>query len=122
MSRPQESGQLVLSCITDLSNANRVATRPVIAEITELSMTKVDYYVQKMVSDGLLRRVLNGVYELVRQAPEDRAISATITRDGEFKLEVGDHCLTLSMREARFVGMLAGGVSLQFASAGVGRQ
>lgn len=122
MSRPQESGQLVYATIVDLSNANRIATRPVIAEITELPMTKVDYYVQKFVSDGILRRVLNGVYELVAQGREDRAISGTWTPSGEFKLEVGDECLTLSLREARAVGFITAGISVLFSSAGVGRQ
>jgi hypothetical protein len=117
--RSPNLGQTILSTIVDLRSTNRVATRPVVAEIIGQPMTVVDYHLKKLCSDGLLRRVLNGVFEPVAQDREDRAISFTMLPDGSCKLEVGDVCMELSMREARMVGTATAGVSIQFASAGM---
>lgn len=112
-------GQTVLATIVDLCNRNRTATRPVVAEIVGQPMSVVDYHLKKLVADGKVRRVNNGVFEPMPESKEDRAVSFTMLPDGGCKLEIGDFCLELTMREARMVGAATAGVSIQFAHAGM---
>ena len=100
--------------IRDLTNINRVASREMIAEITGLKMNIVDDHIKRMKDDGKIRRVLNGVFELTEEVREDRAISMTYLPKGVCKLEIGDHCIELTLREARIVGLATAGVGIQF--------
>lgn len=112
-------GQRVYDTIVDLASRNRVATRPVVAECIGQTMSVVDYHLKKLVADGKVKRVNNGVFEPMPEANEDRAVSFTMLPDGGCKLEIGDHCIELTLREARMVGASTAGVSIQFAHAGM---
>ncbi len=102
---------VVLQTIVDLCAANRQASRRAICDCTDLPMTIVDDHVKNLKDDGLIRLVVNGIFEPVEQAP-DRAVSGTMVPNGRYKLEVGDTCLDLTLREARAVAVATGGVLL----------
>lgn len=108
------TGQMIFQTIVDLGNSNRIATRQVLVESLGFSYAVVDDHVKRMIEDGRLRRVMSGVFEAVPAGPEDRAISITHLPGGFAKLEIGDVCVELSLREVRMVAMATAGVSLQF--------
>jgi hypothetical protein len=55
--------------------------------------------------------VVPGIFEPIDQSV-DRAISGTMVPNGRYKLEVGDQVLDLTLREARQIAVLTGGVLL----------
>ena len=107
-------GPVIYQAIVDLGNSNQIATRQGLVEATGLSYTLIDDAVKRLVDDGRVRRVVNGVFEAVPPAPEERAVSVTHLPGGGCKLEIGDFCADLSMRELRMIAMATAGVSLQF--------
>ncbi|MCR6481155.1 hypothetical protein NU688_33705 [Variovorax sp. ZS18.2.2] len=107
-------GALIWQTIVDLGNSNHVATRQVLMETLGLSYTIIDDHVKRMIEDGRVRRVAPGIFEAVPPAPEDRAVSMTLMPGGGGKLEVGDTCLDLTLRELRMIGMATAGVVMQF--------
>lgn len=112
----RENRAIVQQAIIDLTNANRVVSRTILSAHTGLEPSIVADHVRTMKEDGLIRSVphTNGIIELTHSATEDRAISMTYLPQGGCKLEIGDACIELTMREARILGMAAGGVSLAF--------
>lgn len=111
--RPLASS-LIYQALVDLANANKTATRQTIMEATGLNYSIVDDHIKRRIVDGSVRRVVNGVFELVPNAPEDRSISLTQLPGGACKLEVGDVCLDLTLRETRMVGIATAGAVMQF--------
>ena len=109
-------GKRIYDEIVGLRSKSMVATRAVIAEITNQQMSVVDYHVKRLVSDGKLRRVLNGVYEPVPQSVEDRAVSFTQLPSSACKLEIGDTVLELTWTEVRMVHYATAGPALQFSN------
>lgn len=103
--------QMVFQAIVDLCGVNRQASRRAICDMTGMSMTVVDDHVKNLKEDGLIRLVVNGIFEPVDTSP-DRAVSGTIVPHGKFKLEIGDQVLELTLREARNVAMVTGGTVL----------
>lgn len=101
----------------DLTNTGRQAHRLVIAEVTGLKQTIADDVLKRMASDGKLRRVERGVYVPVPPPREDRSITNTMLPDGTCKIEIGEDMLTLTLREARHLAMLIGGIPLVFSAA-----
>jgi hypothetical protein len=109
--KPRTSRQLVYQAIADLCAANRQASRKAISDVTDLAMSIVDDHVKNLKDDGLIRLVVPGIFELVDQTV-DRAVFGGMVPDGKFKLEIGDHVLDLTLREARNVAIVTGGVLL----------
>ncbi|NDZ11501.1 hypothetical protein C7T35_01350 [Variovorax sp. WS11] len=105
---------VIYQALVDLHNSNRIASRQVLVDITGLTYSVVDDHVKRMIDDGRVRRVVNGIFEPVPDAPEDRAVSVTHLPGGGVKLEIGDTCIDLTLRETRMVGMATAGVALQF--------
>ena len=105
--------EAVFQAVVDLCASNQQATRKAISEATGLRMTIVDDHIKKLKADELIQLVINGVFEPVVRA-KDRPVSGTIVPNGGYKLEIGDICLDLTLREARNVGLLTGGLGLQF--------
>lgn len=105
---------VIYQAIVDLTNSNRIVSRQVLVDITGLTYGVIDDHVKRMIEGGRLRRVANGIFEPVLEASEDRAVSITHLPGGLCKLEIGDVCVDLTLREARMVGMATGGVALQF--------
>ncbi|RUR65891.1 hypothetical protein EJP67_02330 [Variovorax guangxiensis] len=108
------NGALIYRTILDLAEANKVATRQVLMETLGLPYSIVDDHVKRMIEDGRLRRVMPGVFEPVLEAAEDRAISVTHLPGGGAKLEIGDLCADLTLRELRMLAMASGGVLFAF--------
>lgn len=109
--KPPSNRLVVLQAIVDLCAANRQASRQAICDFTGLKMTIVDDHVKNLKDDGEIRMVVPGIFEPVDQIP-DRAVSGTMVPNGRYKLEVGDTCLDLTLREARAVAVATGGVLL----------
>jgi len=107
--RPVSNRQVVKQAITDLCTAGRQASRQAICDFTGLKMSIVDDHVKNLKDDGEIRLVVNGIFELVDQTP-DRAVWGGITAEGRYKMEVGDVVLDLTLREARNIGLLTGGL------------
>lgn len=99
---------VVLQAILDLCASNRHASRGAIVEVTGLKLGIVDEHVKTLKEDGQIRAVIPGVFEPVETSP-DRAVSGTVVPSGRFKLEIGDTCLDLTLREARAVAMVTAG-------------
>lgn len=107
--KPQSNRQVIYRAIADLCAANRQASRKAICDLTDLPMSIVDEHVKNLKVDGLIRAVVPGIFEIIDQTP-DRAVSGTFVPNGRYKLEVGDQVLDLTMREARAVAIVTGGV------------
>lgn len=107
--KPRTSRQQIYQAIVDLCAANRQASRKAISDCTDLPMSIVDDHVKNLKDDGLIRLVVPGIFEVVDQRM-DRAISGTIVPEGGYKLEIGDQVLDLTLREARNIALITGGV------------
>lgn len=116
MSRTSNAGQIVYNAVVDLTHAGKRAHRETIAELTSLRLTVVDNHLKTMKGDGRLKLVERGVYLAVPPPREERAVTTTILTDGMVKVEIGDAVMELSPREFRYLGVLAGGMAIQFAA------
>jgi hypothetical protein len=108
-----ENRRAVFQAIVDLCEAKQLASRRAISEATGRPMQIVDDHCRNLKEDGFIRAIQPGVF-----APEsiepDRPVSGTVTVTGRYKLEVGDQILDLSLREARSIAQLTGGLLFQF--------
>lgn len=65
------NGPLIWQTVIDLASSNRVASRPILMEITGLTYDVVDDHVTRMIDAGKLRWIADGMLEPVQdQAPE----------------------------------------------------
>ena len=103
------STQRVYDAVRDLREADQIATRETVAEMTGLKLSVVDDRLRALVDDGQLRRLLRGVYELVEVFPAPRVMSCTILSNGWVKIEIGNEMLTLTPTEARRATRALGG-------------
>jgi len=107
--QPRPSNRaIVMQAITDLCDANRQASRGAIVELTGLRLSIVDEHVKSLKEEGRVRSPVAGVFEPVDVTP-DRAVSGTVIPSGRFKLEIGDHVIDLTLREARNVALVTHG-------------
>lgn len=107
--KPVTSTQRVYDAVRDLREADQIATRETVAELTGLKLAIVDDRLRALVDDGKLRRLLRGVYELVETFPAPRPIYCGIVTEGWVKLEIGDTVLTFTPSEARRAALALGG-------------
>lgn len=91
-------------------------TRHTIAELTQLPRVVVDDRLRALAEDGRIKRLVRGVYALVKQYPPTRPMSKTVLADGFVKIEIGDEVLTLTPREDRVLGGLMAGSAFVAAS------
>ena len=103
------STQRVYDAVRDLREADQIATRETVAEMTGLKLSVVDDRLRALVDDDRLRRLLRGVYELVEVFPAPRVMSCTILSNGWVKIEIGNEMLTLTPTEARRATRALGG-------------
>jgi hypothetical protein len=103
----------VFQAIFELCEAGKQASRRTICEASGLSMQIVDDHCRNLKTGGFIRLINNGMFAPVEQSA-DRPISGTILPSGRYKLEIGDQVMDLSLREARLVALLTGGVGMQF--------
>lgn len=92
---------LIYQTVLDLNNAGRQASRQVLMETLDLKYQVIDDHVKRLVDDGKLRRVANGVFEAIVDYPEMSAISHTWLPDGFIKIEIGDFVVTLAPPQQR---------------------
>jgi hypothetical protein len=92
-------------------------TRKTLQEVTGLTYHIVDDHVSRFVDeDGTLRRVVDGVFELVKGYDAPRPVSVTDLDDGQTIIEVGDQEMRLWPREVRKVAMRLAGEAQQLAT------
>lgn len=96
----------VLDAISTLCESEQTVTRQRIKEISGLTVHIVDDHLDRLVSDGVLSRLVAGVYALVQQYPKSRAISHTLLPDGTSNIEIGEDVLILTPKERRMLGKL----------------
>lgn len=106
--RPRRSlsPAIVLETIVELQAAGRVACRATIAEMLNVPVVKIDEHTKRLFEDGLVRRLMPGVYEPIKPIPQARAVSMTKLVDGMTKLEIGDACLDLTPHECRAIASM----------------
>lgn len=105
----ESSTDMVFQAVVSLREADQVATRETVADITALKLSVVDDRLRALVLDGRLQRLIRGVYEVAPGYAAPRTIFCGILHDGCVKLEIGDEVLTLTPNEARRVARALGG-------------
>lgn len=109
------TGQVIWDCIVSLREAGQVISRQRLMELTDFPYTKVDDHVSRWIEEGRMRRLVDGVYEVVDPLPEPRAISVTDLHNSMVLIEIGDQELRLFTPEARALARQLGGFALQYA-------
>lgn len=112
---PKATGQIIWDTILALRENGQAISRQRIMEITGLRYTQVDDHVSRWIEDGRMRRVIDGVYEVVDPMPEPRAVSVTDLHNNMVLIEIGDQELRVYHPEARALARQLGGFALQFA-------
>lgn len=108
---PTSSTQRVLDAVQELQRLEQVATRETVEELTGLTLTVVDDRLKALTDDGMLKRLIRGIYVPATTYPVARPITITEIPDGWLNVEVGETVLVLTPREARMLGRgLAGHV------------
>lgn len=115
MNHTNSTGQIIWDTILALRENGQAISRQRIMELTGLPYTKVDDHVSRWVDDGRLRRVVDGVYELVEAMPEPRPVSVTDLHNGQTMIECGDQVIHLWPAEVRALGLRLVGNAMQFA-------
>lgn len=110
---PKATGQIIWDTMLALREAGQAISRQRIMELAGLRYTQVDDHVGRWIEEGRLRRVVDGVYELVDPLPEPRAVSITDLHDGMVLIEVGDQELRLYTPETRALARQLGGFAQQ---------
>lgn len=110
------SRERVYQCIVELTNIHRAASRNVIAKLTSLALHVVDEQIRQLKNTDRIRKLENGVYELVLEFPPDEAISITNLPNGLVRVEKGDTVLDLTPSEARTMGRLFRGHAEELAA------
>lgn len=116
------STQFVLEAAIDLHNQEQIITRETLSQILpDLPMGKIDDRLGFLVDTGKLQRVQRGVYvPVIRHAPS-RPITKYILPDGTVKIDIGDDIvLTLTPREARYLGNVMVAEAMQFSNIELG--
>lgn len=100
--------QMVLEAAIDLHNQRQVVSRTTLEAVLKLKRISITESLSILEEEGLLDRVVNGIYVPVIQHPESRIISKTTLNDGTVSLEIfdkaGDIIIKLTPCEARKIG------------------
>lgn len=111
------SRQIIWDAIQEMAAMGQAITRKTLQEVTGLTYHIVDDHVSRFVDeDGTLRRVVDGVFELVKGYDAPRPVSVTDLDDGQTIIEVGDQEIRLWPREVRKVAMRLAGEAQQMAT------
>ncbi|WP_194773109.1 hypothetical protein [Diaphorobacter caeni] len=109
------TSQIIWDAILGMRANSQAISRQRLMELTGLTYTKIDDHVSRWIEDGRLRRVVDGVYELVDPMPEPRTVMFSDTPDGMTVIEVGDQVLKVWPREAQIIAMRLRGNLVQYA-------
>jgi hypothetical protein len=107
-------GEKVYRAIADLMAVGASPTRKTIAESSGVKLSAVDWHLRVLRDLGRIHSPANAIWNVVHQEHEDRAVSATHLPGGRFKLEIGDACIEMSLREGRMVAMATAGIAVAF--------
>jgi hypothetical protein len=110
----KKPGEQVVNAIANLQAVGATPTRKTIAEEAGLPLSVIDWHLRAQRDLGRIHSPANAVWNVVHQQHEDRAISCTHLPGGRIKLEIGDACIEMSLREGRMVAMATGGIALSF--------
>ena len=101
------TNEIIFQACMDLHNAHRQISRKVLREVTGLSMIKIDDHVTRMIEaeNPRLRRVANGIFEIVEVYPANRKFNKAIMRDGMIEITLGGDSLEMTPSEAAVVGV-----------------
>lgn len=91
--------QRVLETITELCESGQFANRTSVVRLSGLKRTSVDDSIKDLKELNLIRCDVPGFYEPVDQTV-DRPLSITSQAFGRHKLEIGDHLIVFTPREA----------------------
>lgn len=117
------STQLVLEAAHDLHNLEQVVTRETLSSVLpDLPIGKIDDRLGYLVDTNQLQRVQRGVYVPVIKHAPSRPILKYILPDGTVKIEIGDDLvITLTPREARYLGNVMVAEAMQFSNIELGQ-
>ena len=100
--------QMVLEAAIDLHNQRQVVSRTTLEAVLSLKRISITESLSILEEEGLLDRVVNGIYVPVIQHPEARLITKTKLNDGTVSLDIsdkaGDIVLKFTPCEARRMG------------------
>lgn len=100
--------QMVLEAAIDLHNQRQVVSRTTLEAVLSLKRISITESLSILEEEGLLDRVVSGVYVPVIQHPPSRIISKTTLNDGTVNLEIydkaGDIVIKFTPCEARKIG------------------
>lgn len=109
------SRQIIWDAIVEMDSQQQSISRQRLVEVTGLAFHIVDDHVSRMIEvDGTLRRVVDGVFEMVRGYTAPRHVSFTDLDDGMTLIEVGDQQIRVWPRELRIIGLRTSGNAQQF--------
>lgn len=117
------STQQVLEAAHDLHNLEQVVTRETLSSVLpDLPIGKIDDRLGYLVDTNQLQRVQRGVYVPVIKHAPSRPILKYILPDGTVKIEIGDDLvITLTPREARYLGNVMVAEAMQFSNIELGQ-
>jgi hypothetical protein len=111
------AGETIRQAMLGLRNAGRQISRQRLVELTKLPMSIVDDHVTRMIEqEGSVRRVANGVVEMVDVFPPNRPISKTVLSNGIAKVEIGDAVLEVTPGEGRVLGQMFHAEAMELAN------
>lgn len=108
------SRERILQVVQELGHQQKTFSRQRIADLTGLRLPVVDDHLDRMRDDGLIVKVIAGVYELVRQYPAFEPVSYTPLLDqGILIIEQGDVVIKMGFPAARMHAMMMAGFMQQ---------
>lgn len=114
--------QIIWGALVDLRAQQQVASRQVLAEVTNLKLVTIDDHINRMVEDGQLRRPVPGVVEIIEQMPPPRPMSITDLPDGMTIVELGDDEIRMWPQERRALAKRLAGDVVQYSNIEFGRE
>ena len=102
----KSSRSQILEAIASLHESDVAISRQRLQTITGLTQHVVDDHLNTLVNEGVLRRLVAGVFAPVVTYRESRSISHTLLPDGTSKLELGELCIDLTPKERRMLGSM----------------
>lgn len=126
MSTPKDENltttKQILEAIIDLHAQEQTVTRDKIGEVLpHLSLQKISDRLGYLIETNQIDRPERGVYVPVFTHAPSRQVCKYILPDGTVKIEIGDdHVITMTPREARYLGNLMVAEAMQFSNIELG--
>lgn len=116
----KNSTDIVLDAVIDLHNQEQIVTRETLSSILDLKLAIIDDRLSYLIDTDRIKRVQRGVFVPVIRHPPARIVSKMILPDGTVKVEIGDDVITLTPREARYLGNLMAADAMQYSNIELG--